>query len=129
MKTSELTGTQLDRWVAKARGLAYANDSVEHGTVWHFNPDTAPFGEFMNVKDYTPSTNGAQCFELLTIAELNPEREVWWNTEGNEISWTGGYEVHYLHYAMAGITSGPTLNIAICRAFVASVYGEEVSDE
>jgi hypothetical protein len=122
MKVSELEGKDLDYWVAKAQGWGKVVMPNKYESYWEggINP---------RVWYYTPSTNGGQCFELLTIADLSPMREMWFSSVSNKIVWTSGYEVEYLQGSLKAITSGPTLNIAICRAFVASVYGDEVSDE
>ena len=108
MKTSELKGKQLDHWVAKAQGWG----------------DKEPMA--LKIQYYTPSTNGGQCFELqssnLISAAPVHYGDMHYHPELKEGYWRATIEdSEILQY-------GPTLNIAICRAFVASVYGEEVED-
>jgi len=113
MKTSELTGKDLDTWVAKARGWTMLNGYVTY-----------------SIDKYTPSTNGGQCFELLATENLTPLE--YWCEEDNSATESPSnfmYVVEYLTCGVWKIVEGSTLNIAICRAFVASVYGEEVPDE
>ena len=69
MKTSELTGKDLDTWVAKAQGWFIVTTPAANGRVvkWWSNKE---LNRIYRVSKYTPSTNGGQCFELLTIAHL-----------------------------------------------------------
>ena len=104
MKTSELTGKQLDYWVAKSLGKDMEN-----------------YGGWLKAVEeleYHPSTNNGQCFELMQLDSFR------WVEK-----FRGKYNAMFNQLdKLIVLTSGPTLNIAICRAFVASVYGEE-SDE
>jgi len=125
MKISGLTGKDLDRWVAKAQGWIYCeSDMVSNKPSWKGVDDYY----VMRVEEYTPSTSGGQCFELIayldTVYRLSDNDEVIRDADiyGAEV-YGDGLDVDDLHYF------GPTLNIAICRTFVASVYGEEVSDD
>ena len=110
MKVSELTGKDLDTWVAKAQGWRLDGTSNYHWSIGD--------GEHIARVSYTPSTNSGQCFELMKldsfrwVEKLRGEYNAMFNQLDKDVV----------------VTSGPTLNIAICRAFVASVYGEEVSD-
>ena len=111
MKTSELTGKDLDYWVAKAQGWRLDCTSNYHWVIGN--------GEHISRVSYTPSTNGGQCHELMQLPSF----------EWAQYYSAGCLDASY-YLAYFGIrVEGPTLNIAICRAFVASVYGEEVSDE
>ena len=117
MKVSELTGKDLDTWVAKAQGweeqyIGYNDDGV---AVWVSQQPV--YKEF--VEDYTPSTNSGQCFDLMKLDSFR-----WVESLRGEYS----AMFNQLDKTVV-VTCGPTLNIAICRAFVASVYGDEVSDE
>ena len=123
MKTSELTGKDLDYFVAKAQGWNESDDTIKH---WVRKDGF----RVVRVKAYTPSTNGGQCFELLTTENLTPLE--YWCEEDNSATESPSnfmYVVEYLTCGVWKIVEGSTLNIAICRAFVASVYGEEVPDE
>ena len=116
MKTSALTGKKLDHWVSKARGW-----ELHKNGYWKISQDgLVKKGPIHN---YTPSTNGGQCFKLmqtptfnwvqsLPVARVDIGKTFEAQFEGNKL------ESSY----------GPTLNIAICRAFVASVYGDEVDE-
>ncbi len=115
MKVSELEGAELDYWAAKAQGwINYPDDSREQGTVWHLNPKEAPFGKIMAVKEYTPSTNWEQCGELIEQfnMDLGGGPEYWVASVGEDFF---------------GDKTSLTPRIAICRAVVASVFGEKVS--
>jgi len=110
MKVSELEGKDLDYWVAKAQ------EWTKHCDWWIDTSDIKKESlEKYPVSKYTPSTNGGQCFELMQldsfrwVEKLRGEYNAMFNQLDKDVV----------------VTSGPTLNIAICRAFVASVYGEE----
>jgi hypothetical protein len=111
MKTSELEGKDLDYWVAKAQGWEQSIPEIFCNQCWQ-DAEGAPL---YTVRLYTPSTNGGQCFELMKldsfrwVEKLRGEYNAMFNQLDKDVV----------------VTSGPTLNIAICRAFVASVYGEE----
>ena len=109
MKTSELTGDKLDYWVAKAQGW---NLDTEYDD--RCNQYTALTGR----RFYTPSTNWQQCGELIEKfeADLGPFHSQQWIA----CVWSGSEE-----FSMDGITPQE----AICRAVVASVYGEEVPND
>lgn len=112
MKVSELTDRQLDYWVAKSRGwINYPNDSKELGSIWHIEPDKAPFGEIIPVDKHTPSTNWIHCGELIEKYRLylNPSPHGW-------IAIARGK--HYL---------ADTPHRAVCMAVIASVYGDEIT--
>jgi len=110
MKVSNMTNEQLDHWVAKAQGWKYRDLS---NPLW--------LGEMPNggieASDYSPTTNWEQCGELIEkyqIGLIVPETH--WVAE---LFKTGKPKV----YAEA---QNP--RTAICRAVVASVFGEEVSE-
>ena len=111
MKTSELTGKDLDHWVAKAQGW---EQSIPEGYCHNYWQD-AEGAPLYTVRLYTPSVNGGQCFELMKldsfrwVEKLRGEYNAMFNQLDKDVV----------------VTTGPTLNIAICRAFVASVYGDE----
>lgn len=120
MKVSELTGKDLDNWVAKAQGWGgpFDKPATIKAEQFYWTRDGGLFDSEDRQFNYTPSTNGGQCFELMKIdsfrwvEKLRGEYNAMFNQLDKDVV----------------VTSGPTLNIAICRAFVASVYGEEVSD-
>ena len=107
MKVSELTGKDLDYFVAKAQGWRLDGTSNYH---WVFDD-----GDHISKVSYTPSTNGGQCVELMKLDSFR------WVEK-----FRGKYNAMFNQLDKnVVLTSGPTLNIAICRAFVASVYGDE----
>lgn len=122
MKTSELTGKQLDHWVAKAQGWELKTLTFNH-----------PCGETIEdfwvgddlcilAKSYTPSTNGGQCFELMQLPSFK------WSQPCDARVATGDTFVAKFEGCKFPFNYGPTPLVATCRAFVASVYGEEVHE-
>ena len=115
MKVSELTGDNLDYWVAKAQpnsGIYIASNGKPYISYDSCEADY-----------YHPSTNWQQCGELITDfgIEVKPLQN---RMDG---SW---YAIckYYSCYRNNG-SVGLSAQEAICRAVCASVYGEEVSDE
>lgn len=112
MITAELKGKELDYWVAKAQGWTqFCNWWVVDGNNVVKSIDKCP------INAYTPTTLGSQCFELLETNDFETES---WHVDGDE-------ESHYAHIVGSNYGShGLTLNEAVCRALVASRYGEKV---
>ena len=121
MKVSELIGPQLDKWVAKAQGWngPFSTEINRKPKQYYWARDGGLFDSRDRQFNYTPSTNGGQCFELM---ELDSFRWVE-KFRGKDNAMFNQLD------KLIVLTTGPTLNIAICRAFVASVYGEEVEDD
>ncbi len=126
MKTSELTGAQLDYWVAKAMGLPLRAD-VWHGDgvfVGHGSGDLTPFA---------PSTDWTQAGPIIDRFNI-----VMWPAEGD----LGEY-AHALGEMAAGdrtgwldlgpghdlVILGETKLIAAMRAFVRMRFGEDLPDD
>lgn len=125
MKICNLSGKHLDYWVAKAQGwINYPTDSIEAGTLWHTDIEKAPFGRTIRCADYTPSTHWDQTGELIEkfqtdfyYDESEPPRcraEVLVRV-GNKPGYVSAW--------------GKNPQLAICRAVVKSVFGEEVPKE
>ena len=110
MKVSELTGEQLDYWTAKAQGWV-ADKDIDGDIHWRDATGHIRYWGW----DYTPDRNKAQAFELIEAFEidLGPFHSKQWIAS----LWSGNEE-----YSMIGVTPQE----AICRAVVASVYGEGV---
>ncbi len=110
MKTSELTGIQLDYWTAKAQGwkpVWSAPEDIERGQFAFFF--WAHDGQNIHTREgYSPTTNWAQCG--LLIEEFS-----------NVLSF-----IQLL--ASIGGHNSSDLRVAICRAIVASVFGEEMEE-
>lgn len=112
IKVSDLEGEQLAEFVAKAQELIQTHQYRwvdKHGNVI---TDGIP---------YRPDLNSAQAMELQKNFKIN----VLWNEALKEWICT------IRNYSEVGTGVGKTPEIAICRAVVASVYGEyvEVSDD
>jgi hypothetical protein len=116
MKVSELTGSDLDYWVALAqgwvqlRGWWYTNERcwVRDSTSYSVS------GIAESPRPYTPSTNGQQCMELIEKF-IQYHRRV-------KSGWCAVIKHDNKYY-------GSTPQEAICRAVVASVYGDTVPDK
>lgn len=119
MKTSELTGAALDYWVAMAEGKAA---KIEDDECLYYAVEG---DEFIGWPPFVPSTDwnqGGPIIERDGICVFSytdcwgaicaPGREDWIDVHrGDEDA------------------RGPTPLIAAMRAYIASVYGEEVPDE
>ena len=106
MKTSELTGDKLDYWVGIVN---MPKDYIGTLETWGVSV------KFAMKHGYSPTNNWQQCGELI---------------EKHEVLLS--YDVEsFLWYAMVdrSVVNGATPQEAICRAVVASVYGEEVTND
>ncbi len=105
MKISELKGTELDYWVAKAQGWKLdCCGRWMHGDQYRIEKAY-----------YTPTTNDAQAFKLIDLYEV----ELYLRADGREAYITGPNKIWF----------GRDARTAVCRAVVASEFGEEVSDD
>ena len=127
MKVSELTGSELDYWTAKAQGLGeYKNweDGDYDGEYPCFLIDLDGYCWWYENEDgydpYRPSTDWQQAGELIEKFKV----KVWYSS-GKWVAET--YKRNRVDITVWGVSSTP--QEAICRAVVASVYGEEVEDE
>lgn len=111
MKVSELEGSDLDYWVAKAEGLALPSNA---------KPDDLLFSS-LHGGIYHPSTNWLQGGPLIERERIKLLPAFDWS--GNENGWNA-----FVRWQEDG-RNGPTPLIAAMRAFVASKFGEEVDDE
>lgn len=117
MKTSELTGDKLDYWVAKAQGWVH-RVTTEHMAKRGFDEPfywRIPSKGFCS--QYHPSANWQQCGELIEKFDI----ELVYHPRSSGFRSRSGISGPFFH--------GSTPQEAICRAVVASVYGEEVNDE
>ena len=105
MKTSELVGPELDYWVAKAQGWL----EKTHG--WLDNEL-----RFHNKHFWEPSTNWKQVGELVEKYHVSFSAQ----TTGNYMAWIKPGDNNII---------SETPQVSICRAVVASVYGENVGEE
>lgn len=128
MKASELEGDELNKWVARAQG--WNNDFNGSGlrgifkkSDWWYQCHDSK--RVAIVKSYSPTTNKAQAFELLELMAKAGESVIINQREGDLASCSvllGGQWNWFDGKAK-------TLQGAISKIFVASVYGEEVSDD
>ncbi len=118
MKTSELTGKDLDHWVAKARGWKLRFDEDECGFTlgsesWYSNDQCICLKE-----KYSPTTNDAQAFELMVKFKIFP----------NYCNYRSQYSGCYYSHGSPRYIYAADLRTALCRAVVASEFGDEVSE-
>jgi hypothetical protein len=113
MKVSELTGKELDKWVAMAQPSEDKRFAVTAGLFTLGIPPQS----YCDGDPYTPTTNWQQCGELIERFEL-----IVWPSDDSE--WSASVmplsDKDYF---------GSTPQEAICRAVVASVYGDTVPDK
>jgi hypothetical protein len=108
MKVSELEGALLDYWVAKADGVDVHIDKTLHRC---FIPSpTDPQWD----TDYLPSQRWEEGGEII-------EREKLISSYFNDRWWFWNEKTPMI--------SGPSPLVAAMRAYVHSVYGQEVADE
>lgn len=130
MKTSELEGSQLDYWVARARGIKTENIRIaplipgSNGNpicqvLTGYEDDPGAF----SFRPARPSTNWLDGGPLLRqygagLVKVHDYGNEWWNSR-----------VMLESTERLGIGEGPAPLIALCRAIVASAYGDDVPDE
>ena len=133
MKTNELTGEQLSYWVAKAQGWSLDTEYDD----WLYYGSAIIGCEF-----YRPDQDPAQAFELIEKFGLhinsmpidlvpNPTRFIFYVTSQSRevITKEYGYGIPADKVGENVSFTSKDLKTTICRAVVASVYGQEVSDE
>ena len=135
IKTSTLTGSQLDWAVAKCEGADFHHVGNVLCVLW-----TEKFD--VRLTDYNPSTNWAQGGPILErefIATLSVETnpcERRWAANPNRVTQTtfddGGYPMDFGGYPMLSVYEsrchyGPTPLIAAMRCRVSSKLGNEVA--
>jgi len=111
---TDLTNPQLDEWCARAQGLERLEDT-DRGDVFlnTFNWWYKGARKYRR-EEYSPTTNDAQAMGLADAFGLIV-------THHAKRAWAPNYK--------GGIQSGETTRIAICRAVIASVFGEYVEIE
>lgn len=110
MKTAELTGVQLDYWVAKAAGMLFVHDRTDGGVTAQENVG----GHVYNYR-FAPSTDWSQG-GLIIKREWRPITA--WLIEKLGPNWRDGidgFDAEILRWFM--------------RGFVGSKFGDEVPDE
>jgi hypothetical protein len=108
MKTSELTGAQLDWAVAKCEGINLHHAIQPHGYL------EILFNEANGGDVFTPSNDWAQGGPIIEREKIT----LYWNDKNKH--WSGyGYSETY-------IENGPTPLIAAMRCYVASKLGDTI---
>lgn len=121
MKTSELNGTLLDHWVARAEGWTFGPQHKTLGCdVWR-DSDGLIVGT-IPAQAYEPSTNWAQGGPIIDREGIYFEPSNF-EREGKLFAYVGpSPDIPHGEY-------GETRLIAAMRAYVASKFGDEVPDE
>jgi len=117
IKVSDLEGEQLSEWAARAQELEEYIGDVSGDRFY-----ILPCGSHIKVEDYRPHINGAQAFDLqvkFDMVTASPKAS-------GEEKWAAGCASSI---PMQEPIFGDTLEIAITRAAIASVYGETVTVE
>jgi len=127
MKVSELTGPELDYWVAKAN--SHEGGVLKGGFYFYTWDDWLLFNK--GSKPYRPSEDWSQGGPLI---EKYVHRIIKWDYPPEiEYDYSEFWEVGINYNAENDrcefVQTGHTLLTAVCRCIVASVYGEEVPDE
>jgi hypothetical protein len=119
MEVAELTGAQLDYWVAKAEGWKIVTDFG--GPCW---ADASEKKEY--VAGYSPSTNWAQGGPIIEreVIDLSFSPEYGYVTANIFVHGPGPADVD-----LAGQAEGYSPLVAAMRAYVESKFGKTVSDE
>ena len=119
MKTADLTGPLLAYWVARA--CNFKNPGIEERGCYY------EVGEGMDTA-FDPHSDWSDCGPLTVLHKIT-----YWFYDHGVGPWHARKSLDAEHFQEcledAGIQSGPTPLIAVCRAVVASVFGEEVDDE
>jgi hypothetical protein len=121
VKVSELTGAELDYWVAKADGFHHRDDVTRYATIeWS---DTRQYPA------YSPSTNwneGGPIIEKekIDLMHVDYRGEVMGGKEGEP--WNAMMQSLSIENPDWDSMSGPTALIAAMRAYVGSKFGANV---
>jgi len=122
INVSTLEGPLLAEFVARAQGWYKSIDNYGF-SVWRDRGNCVTYG----TKSYSPDINGGQCFELIEefdiwLSSYSPCMD---NVETNR-SWIASTKTTHIADEEWMHGEGSTPEIAICRAVIASVYGEYV---
>lgn len=124
IKVSELEREQLAEWTARAQGWSLCLDERIAPNWWYWidNDDFIAYD-----KDYRPDINGGQAMDLVkAFPECAPQYTS--HRPGAEKRWVSRFSYASERRVLMGFMVGDEPEIAICRAVVASVYGEYVED-
>lgn len=111
MKTSELTGAQLDYWVARAECFQIIRSGR---AMWISREGISSYITDHGAQRYSPSVDWAQGGPLITKHRLNISE----TDPPGWVSWSNDLDMEY----------GDTPLQAICRAVVRAAFGDEVEE-
>lgn len=123
IQVSELECERLDKWVALARGWIVKVSPYNDYSYHYYSSYKAIPADSILVKDYRPSINGWQALELVKEfgMDLFFRGSITWQAL---LVWRNKFgEDDVIEM------TGPTPEIASCRAVVASKFGEYVEEE
>lgn len=125
MKVSELTGAQLDYWVAEAESFeAFINPGGPCMVVDPASPANEP-----RWLEYEPSTEWAQGGPLIEKYRIEILHFGARGEGGNPWEAQMGGDSHYIDQYSGDAMGGTTPLVAAMRAYVESRFGDEVPDE
>ena len=128
LNVHEATREQLDRLVAMAEKLegfmVYDGKKPVAYYIYTDPADTKRRDDLRRSERWNPSTNGAQCMELIEEYGITIEREP--DTPWYAYTYDGKDDDNG-DYVPSGEAIGDTAKIAACRAYVISKLGETVS--
>lgn len=122
MKVSELTGAQLDYWVARAEGMICHIEDDENDLD---EKHCIARSEFRHFKEYVfaPSTDWSHGGPIIERGLIN----VYWFPHDSQAS--PGHWEGFIRVCDDDGFPGDTPLVAAMRAYVASAFGDEVPDE
>lgn len=136
MKTAELTGTSLDYWVARADGYVARSVPVRDGEQLIVETIEGNFVGYIGsgyLPRYAPSIDWAQGGPIVERERIAIVCNRPYSHTNESAYWDAYYDGRYSGpdgqvNCKGDISEGPTPLIAAMRAFVASKYGDTVSD-
>lgn len=124
-----MTKAQLNEWTARAQGWVGDEETDRWGrTLLYWKGQKGGHCGKLYARDYTPATDPAQWAELIEGFGRITKQEL------HIVESAGAYGVYLCRvgkYSFSDYIWGSSVAIAICRAVIASVFGEyvEVEDE
>lgn len=132
MKVSELTGAELDYWVAKAEGIEIVSSSgkpraglmvLDHGTLYPVDLGPVESTE-SDPAPYSPSRRWEQAGLIIERERIR--------LMSDSLGWRAMTQLHVVQHerdAPCWSCDGPTPLIAAMRAYVASKFGAAIGQE
>lgn len=124
LNTDELSGAELDLYVARAEAMRSEDAATYYGYAW-IAPDgacylqPATFGELHRKSRFAPSVDWSQGGPILERESMKVEKDLDGYSEPRE-PWCAEHGVFW--------SIGPTCLIAAMRAYVRAAFGDEVPD-